>query len=253
MPIQLRRRPSAAGTLAVVAVSALLAFASTALAKPKPNLEWTSSRSATAGTPIPISWTSSNLGKNFKLVVQRPFGTAHAFKTVLSLNGRSGSAQLPAQSLGTYRYRLAAVRDNRVLVRGMTTIAVFGRVPLSTLLGGSTEDGVYATPENSFPYVARWGFTGSNTVFKAKNNRCRKVHIEFVTADHDASVVGTITVVQESREAVSLAEPGDAIGSLDAELVPGQTWAVNASLTPNLLYEVYFNGYGDCDSREPIS
>ena len=64
-----------------------------------------------------MTWRSRHLPNRAKLVVQRPVGTARVFKTVVRLRGRRGSAQLPPRPLGKYRYRLAAIRGERIVAK----------------------------------------------------------------------------------------------------------------------------------------
>jgi hypothetical protein len=59
---------------------------------------------------------------------------------------------------------------------------------------------------------------------------------------------GTVTIVQEARQPVSATVPFSTIGSVEAELTPGQTWAVNGPDGDS----VHLNGYAICDSTEPF-
>jgi hypothetical protein len=226
------------------------AAAPSAYAARTPVVTLTLPRAVSEGAAIPFSWTGRHLGRNHRLVIQRPVGTAHTWQTMMKLPSNSGSSELPGMALGKYRLRLADLSGRRVLAKQAVGIGVFGQVPLSTLLGASTQTGVYATPQFSFPYVDKGGGGESHNLFKVTDNNCLSVHVAFVTEQHDISAVTTVTLVQESREAVSASATGEAIGSLDAELVPSQSWAITLTLTPNLLDEVYFNGYAVCDSTE---
>ncbi|HET7060197.1 MAG TPA: hypothetical protein VFH99_02680 [Candidatus Saccharimonadales bacterium] len=223
------------------------------------------------GQTIPFTWKATgHLGPNYRLVVQRPVGTAHTWKTMLRLKTRKGSAELPGQKLGTYRFRLAALRGHLVLAQKVLGIDAFGQVPFSVLLRngylttGHLENGVYATPSSSFPYVggAYVGDHGRpNTVFSVNHNRCSAVHVGFVLGEtpgegysYPASIYGVVTLVQQSRDPVASEVPFNGIGSVDAELVPGQTWSllVEENNREGKLGSptVYFNGYAICDSTE---
>ena len=170
----------------------------------------------------------------------------------MKLPSDSGSAALAGMPLGKYRFRIADLIGHRVLAQQVSGIAVFGQVPFSTLFidGGS---GTYATPTNSFPWVAEWSADAA-PAFAVKDNHCLSVHIGFVPGQHNGPGTATLTVVQESRDPVSATVPYDAIGSVDAQLTPGQSWAVNisyeTSTAANWEPETYVNGYAVCDSTE---
>jgi len=251
--------------LPVAVIAMVVAGPQAALAKPRPSVTWTSPRSATAGSPISVSWDSSHLGKDAKLVIQRPVGTARVYKTVIKLPGDSGSAQLPAQPIGTYPYRLVAFEGKRIVAKQAVTVGVFGKVPFSTYFEGEGNGGVYAAPTVSFPYIDfLYGPTQprlTEALLSVKKNNCSAVHVEFITgtdfpgnSDEFSSTVGTVTVVQQTRDPVSGSAAFNAPGSVDAELVPGQTWSVLGSWSGgDALPDIYYNGYVVCDSTKPLS
>jgi hypothetical protein len=212
--------------------------------------------------PIPFSWTGKHLGRGHKLVIQRPVGTAHTWRSTWRLPSNSGSSQFAGLPLGTYRLRIADLIGRRVLARQVIIINVYGPVPFSTLFGDYGEGpGVYTTPSASFPYVYWFGAGQPNspsTGFSVKNNHCLSVHVAFVpaypgpAAGNRSTITGTVAVVQESRDPVSASAPYDGLGSVDAELVPGQSWAITASYTGDFEPRIYLNGYAVCNSREPF-
>ena len=133
---------------------------------------------------------------------------------MVKLRGAGGSAQLPAQPLGKYRYRLAAIRGKRIVAKRAVFVAVFGPVPLSTLLKDEvgSQDGEYAAPTVSFPYVD--GVLGNTldftptAAFSAKDNNCSQVHVDFITGGSAFNesqqnllnrTSGTVTIVQELK------------------------------------------------------
>jgi hypothetical protein len=234
---------------------AVLALPASAAAQPKPTVAWTPPRAVNAKAPIPFSWSARHLGRNYRLVIQRPVGTAHTWQTMMKLPTNSGSAQLPGVPLGKYRYRLAALRGRHVLAQQVAAIAVFGEVPFSVLLGNAYTQ-VATTASYSFPYVVYWegayGLDGE-TILSVQHNNCTFVHVAFLLGVGESYsgrlTSGTITLVREARDPVIVTAPfDDTIGSLDAEVTPGQTWAVNAERTE----VVHLNGYALCDSTEAI-
>jgi hypothetical protein len=254
-----RRRFLLAGLL--YAASILVFLPTHAAAQQPPSLSWTVPHGVSEGAPIAFSWTGKHLGRKHRLVVQRPVGTAHTWQTVVRLRGNHGSGELPGLALGKYRLRIADLVGRRVLAQQVVGIGVYGTVPFSILLKNVGSIGVYTTPRNSFPYVARADEPGEtpHPVFTVAHNHCLSAHIAFVPGypnalkDETETVTGFVSVVQESREAVSASAPFDDIGSLDAELVPGQTWSLTAYFTGEFSPHIYINGYAVCNSKEPFS
>lgn len=238
----------------------------------KPRVFWKLPGRVSEGQTIPFTWkVKGRFGRKYRLVVQRPVGTARAWRTMRRLRTRRGSAELPAQALGRYRFRLALLRGRRVLAKRVVGIGVFGPVPFSVLF--REDGGVYTTPSSSFPYIVSFnpgelGYFDAppKTAFAVKRNRCSAVHIGFVLGSEDkdgshdyGAMHGTVTVVQESRDPVTTTAPFDQIASVDAELVPGQTWSVlvdetgTTEQTTDWRDEVYLNGYAICSSTESFS
>jgi hypothetical protein len=130
-------------------------------------------------------------------------------------------------------------------------------VPFTTLFN-ERHVGALATPTASFSYVRMWPVYDSRNLFGVSRNNCVAVHVEFVPHFRDDDGDGTLTIIQESRDPVSATVPFETVGSVDAELTPGQTWGVTATNSPNLSIglaepEYYVNGFAVCDSREQFS
>lgn len=233
----------------IAAICLLSLGGATASARPHAQVSLTIDHTVDEGAPIPFSWSGSHLGRNHKLVIQRPEGTARTWRSIMRLRARSGSAELAGLPLGKYRLRIADLQRHRVLARQVVGVAVFGQVPFSTLFEGRSNSGVYATPTNSFPYVDYW-YGNEEPAFTVDHNHCQSVHIGFVPGEHHFPGAGIITVVQESHDPVSVSAQFDTIGSLDVKLVPGQSWAVNSSYKGEESPTMYINGYAYCDSAE---
>jgi hypothetical protein len=256
------------------ALAAFSVFAPSAIARhhvPRPQLSWKLPTAIGEGEPIPFSWSGRHLGEHHKLVVQRPVGTAHVWKAIMRLPSDQGTAELLGMALGRYRLRIADLAlvprpkslhhrrpHFRVLAKDAAGIGVFGQVPFSTLFNTDEHEHVYTAPQFSFPYVVGWNSLdaeagGGSTVFKVDRNACMSAHIAFVAASREtAKGTGTLTLVQESRDAVSATVAFNTIGSLDAELTPGQSWAVTVDLSTSI-GDAYLNGSAVCDSAEPFS
>lgn len=222
------------------------------------------------GQAIPFTWkVTGRFGRRYRLVVQRPVGTARVWRTMLRLRTRKGSAELPGQKLGRYRFRLALFRGRRVLAKRVVGIGVFGQVPFSTLFRRSLirrgfDSGIYAAASSSFPYVVSLypgEFESPRAAFSVADNHCTAVHIDFILGNSSrdslkdyASTTGIVAVVQQSRDPVSASSPFDQPGTVDVELVPGQSWSVLASEqtveTVTYFNHIYLNGYAVCNSTE---
>lgn len=252
------RRPH----LLAIATLCLLTLGSAspaAMAAPRTRVSW-QPPAAMAGSPTPVSWSVSHQLPGSLLAIQRPVGTARVWRTVMRLSDSHGTASLPAYPLGSYRLRLAVIAGNQVLAQQQRVLHVFGTVPLGTLFPSSNESlhGVYSTPTSAFPFIDRTG--GTSGVLSASHNPCRSVHLEFVPGIEASGLVGyfvgeqaTMTLVQETREPVSITTPFNVVAGLTAAVIPGQPWSVNFSQTGNQgQFEYFINGSAECDSAEPL-
>lgn len=240
--------------LSALVLCILVAGIVPAPAAARPAVSWSFPSNASEGAPIQFSWSAKHLGRHYRLVVQRPFGTVHVWRSIMRLRATSGSGQLSGYKLGVRRFRIAAFRGRKLLATRVSRVAIFGTVPFTTLLENEHPD-VYTAPGHSFPYVRSWGVWHgeTNALFGVRSNNCSSVHVAFVPGHHEEIGVGTITVVQESRDPVSGSAPFDGVGSVDVQLTPGQTWGVNASVAGGYSAEFYVNGYATCYSTEPFS
>lgn len=227
---------------------------SSAAAKHRPYIYWTLPATANEGQPVSFIWRGKYFGRGYKVVVERPFGTSHVWKGIMRLDA-SGNGQLPGMRLGSHWFRIAVFRGRMLVAQQTSVIKIFGTVPFTTLLDDEQPD-VYTAPGHSFSYVGSyWSvYHGETTaLFGVSNNNCSSVHVAFVPGDHYENGVGSLSVVQESRDPVSGSAPFDGVGSVDAELTPGQTWGVNASIAEGHVASFYINGYATCYSTEPFS
>jgi hypothetical protein len=236
------------------AVSVIAIMAATAsAAQAKPVVKITVNATAMENVPTPISWSGKRLGKDHRLVIQRPVGTARVWKTVLRLKADRGSGYLPPRALGEYQLRIVALRRGDVIAKNVFTLPVFGVVSFSDLIGSSVR--TYATPTSSFPYVSIEEHS-EQPALAVKDNRCISAHVEFVPGQRRGPGTGTVTLVQETRDPVTATAAYDTIGSLDAELTPGETWALNTSYSTstdaNWEPSFYVNGSAVCSTREKI-
>lgn len=130
---------------AVVAASAMAlgqaapagASPTSASAKPRVSFSFKHVRISTSQRPA-IRYSSANLPSGSKLALQRQFGTAHVWKNVVLLKGRSGTARAPKVQMGKYRYRVRVDRNRRTVVLSSTKLLYsFGKIPLANICNDS--------------------------------------------------------------------------------------------------------------------
>src|SRR4051794_10342241 len=101
------RTPKGVVALVCVCVTAIaLGIAPGASAAPRAGVSLTLPHQVNENVPIPFSWTGSRLGRDHKLVIQRPFGTARTWRSIKRLSTNSGSGELLGLPMGTYRIRI---------------------------------------------------------------------------------------------------------------------------------------------------
>jgi hypothetical protein len=248
-----------------IALAAMLAVPATATARPRLSLTLPP-QGADAGQPIAYQWSVAT-SRPGSVVLQRQTGTARVWRTVARLEGSSGSGRLPALALGSYKLRIANIGPKprrKLWAQQVRTLRVFGDVPLGKLLA-SGERGVFNAPTATFPYVDALTVDHGSTRGRRdtfSTNTCRSVrisfsgaYVSFLSDGDDISQLGvTAQVTQETRDPVTASAPLGAIASLNATLVPGQSWSIGASVygTSNLAdfeygsLRAYLNGTASC-------
>jgi len=207
---------------------------------------------ATSGNPVPFTWSASAPGA---IVVQKPEGTAHVWRTILRLRGRGGTSTLPPTAIGTYRMRIAAIKGRQTFAESQVLLHVYGQVPFTTLFHKNGVQTV-TTPTNTFDYVVVPGLEDTPPL-TVTNNHCTSLHIEWDThisgyrpRQLTPELQATLSLVQEAREPQSVTAPYETISTLDAQ-VEGKSWSLEAK-NSNTQWDLqgYVNGYGICDSTE---
>jgi hypothetical protein len=132
---------------------------------------------------------------------------------------------------------------------------VFGQVPFASLFGQQEKMYIYAT--GAFRYVIDRYSPGDvalqGTVIQVGiDNPCRSVHIDFLPGlgPTDAGDISNIqadaSLVQESADFVATSVFGGVVGTLDAQIVPGQGWSMSVSQSRGHLLTWYANGTASC-------
>lgn len=246
-----------------ISLAVLLLVPSIALAKPAVSLTLPA---ADAGAPVRYSYTSANVPSPAKLVIQRQVGTAKQFKTVATLAQARGSGSLPALALGRYKLRIAVIEKKRVgrrlrtvvLAQRQRRLTVFGTVTFSTLF--KQEERTFTTPTRSFSFLFVQGNTRDVTTIltiDSKVNTCRSVHVDWVSHNHYGErehepETDAVSVIQESRDAVTGTANGNDISAVDAVVTPGRSWGVNVASGGLNYLDFYVNGTASCYSRSLV-
>ncbi len=212
-----------------------------------------------AGVPTTVQYGSRGVRPGQRVALQRRVGTGRVWRTVASLaHNRAGMVSIPALPLGSYSLRIAVLRGSRVTSQHGARLLVFGTVPLSRLVNQG-EVGVYTLPDSTFRYVIKnYGASdgGPGTLLTSKKSPCRSVHFEFVPGTESGSEnlhgeTGSAAVVQESLDPVKTTVAGQTVGTVDATVIPGQSWSLNVeSNGGNRLLTWYVNGSASCYSEE---
>lgn len=209
---------------------------------------------ATSGSPIPFTWSASTPGA---VVVQKPEGTSHVWRTIPRLSGHSGTNALPPLQIGTYHMRIAAIGGRRTYAESRVLLRVYGQVPFTTLFHRNSVQTV-TTPNNTFDYIVQPGLEDTPPL-TVSNNDCISLHIEWDThilgyrpRQITPELQATLSLVQEAREPQSVTATYETISTLDAT-VEGKSWSLEAK-NSNTAWDLagYVNGYGVCDSTEEL-
>jgi hypothetical protein len=246
--------------------------ADTITAVPRPSAYWNlpSTDNANAGTPISFTYKATKIPAGASVAVLKQNSTTHEWNVIANITGRSGSGtgSIPAQQIGKgVKLQIGVVDRGSVLVYENSTLNVFGQVPFSTLETSTSSAGTYTYAAGTFSY--QFGFENPQTApllqVSAANNDCTSVNLSFIEGDlADPSVaeqgdMDTVSVVQQAQSPVSSTVDFNQSGSLNAIVVPGQSWSVNASATGDVAgialngsVATYVNGYAICDSTTPI-
>ena len=225
-----------------------------------PTLKLLVTPAQTAGQPIAFSWSASAVIPGTQLVLQRPEGTGKVWQTVNLLSGARGSDQTDALPMGIYRLRVADIgkkgQHPPVYAFGTATIGVYGTVNWDF----QTSSGTYTSSNGTFsyrdsacvnggPYCNTQNFTTVN----GNDNHCQSVTVQFMPGEGSNNTsttdvgTGTVTIVQESRDPVAATAQIDQVGTVSAQVSPGQSWGVNLAASGDV-GAIYLNISGSCTS-----
>lgn len=213
-----------------------------------------------AGSQPSITYSSNGLAKGSSLYLQRQFGTAKVWKSVLKLTESAGTATAPSLPMGAYSYRLFAVNRRNSWTSPIVGVFVYGEVPLSSICNTENEDygtGDCASPSatvqiggNLFEYAIEqnWGLEAQppswSDPFSFPKNTCNQLVITYGLSNSDNSTdTANLEVIQTTLDPEYSSTPYGQLGTFTAEL-DGGPWNLEANTTSGAT--VYENGYAMC-------
>lgn len=214
-----------------------------------------------AERPFDVKWSAKNMPPGAAIVVERQLGTADSWRTVAHL-GAAHTATVPGLPMGRHRVRITVVGGGRTLGESEATVFSFGRVPLATLTSQwwsvLARPGVYTTPARTFSYAFRFYLPWQHNPVLAvdRTQTCKSVHIDWIPGSSDNNPQPEsrvmLTLVQESADPVPRSAAYDEFASLDATLVPGESWSISMrQIGGAAADDAFVNGYAVCYSSEP--
>lgn len=238
----------------LVIVSAMLLTAPAAEAKTTVSFELPAQ--ADAGSPVSFQYGISPLHAGASVVLQRKMGTSGAYRTTERLTvSRSRRGTMSELPLGKYYFRIAVLvkRSGKTIVQAQKThqLEVFGNVTFASYF--SQGEQTYTLPTLTFAWVFSVnpfpGETRTAVTVSAAQNTCRATHVQWFANRGDGAGtddVRTVAVVQQTRDPIAGTSDFDKVASIDTTLTPGQSWAVNASVTGSADQYFYINGTASC-------
>jgi hypothetical protein len=131
---------AAVAGVAVVGLTAPAVLAAPAAPAARPSVTLKFARAHISHTSPPVvEWTSKNVPSGSRFQLQRQFGSAHVWKGIQVLSGRSGSAKSAKVEMGRYAYRIQVHRSGKVIATSSTaTLYSYAPIPLTNLCNENT-------------------------------------------------------------------------------------------------------------------
>lgn len=218
----------------------------------KPSLSWTLPAHADAGRPITVTYQAKRRGVA-RLALQRQVGTASVWRTVKSLSGSSGTVQAPALAMGAHRLRVVAIARRRLVAKTVPKrVLVFADVPFSALF--SRTEYTFTFPSFTFAWIDNVSGSSVRTLLQVllAVNTCRSVHVDWAYDTLDP-ITATLSLVQETYDAVPSTGPEETRLALDGPLALGKSWSVTVGTTnPAYTIRAFVNGRANCWKSERI-
>jgi hypothetical protein len=239
----------AAGAV-VLGLAAPAAFAApaapAAAARPSVTLKFANAHISHTSQPV-VDYSSKNVPSGSRFELQRQFGSAHVWKAIQVLPGRSGSAKSARVQMGRYAYRIQVHRSGKIIATSKTaTLYSYAAIPLTNLCNEDTST-VYVNDTDGcqtatvqvggtvFTYLIQDDPPAppqyDQDVTVAARTSCRSISLQWAL-DNNAQPSDTaqVEVVQASADPQTAKVAQGRIGSKTMSL-DGGPWDLNLSST----------------------
>ena len=210
------------------------------------------------GQHLDFDYTVSGVGAAPMIFLQRTFGTAHVWKSVVRLSHLAGSAEAPTAPQGVYKYRLHVANKGRVWTSPVESAYFYGHVSLLAICNSyklqnnnmTCGTGTEQVGGKDYAYAANDAFNvqypNYTLSMQANSTTCRRAVITFAGQTNGGYDV-YLQMIQSRSDPESAIASKNAIGTFRAAL-DGGAWILNMSQDSGGYVEVYMNGYFDCYS-----
>ena len=236
-----------AAAAVVLGLAAPAAWAAPAVAaKPSVTLKFANAHISHASQPV-VDYSSKNVPSGSRLELERQFGSAHVWKGIQVLPGRSGSAKSAKVQMGRYAYRIQVHHGGKVIATARTaTLYSYGLVPLANLCNEDTSKVFVDNTDGCQTQTVQVGGTVftylidadppappqyEQDVTVAARTSCRSISLQWAL-DNNAQPSDTaqVEVVQASADPQTAKVAQGRIGSKTMKL-DGGPWDLNLSST----------------------
>jgi hypothetical protein len=236
-----------AAAAVVLGLAAPAAWAAPAVAaKPSVTLKFANAHISHTTQPV-VDYSSKNVPSGSRFELQRQFGSAHVWKGVQVLPGRSGSAKSAKVQMGRYAYRIQVHHGGKVIATARTaTLYSYGLVPLTNLCNEDSSKVFVDNTDGCQTSTVQVGGTVftylidadppappqyEQDVTVAARTSCRSISLQWAL-DNNAQPSDTaqVEVVQASADPQTASVAQGRIGSKTMKL-DGGPWDLNLSST----------------------
>jgi hypothetical protein len=236
-----------AAAVVVLGLAAPAAWAGPAVAaRPSVTLKFANAHISHTSPPV-VDWTSKNVPSGARFELQRQFGSAHVWKGIQVLPGKSGSRNSAKVQMGRYAYRIQVHHGGKIIATsGTATLYSYGLVPLANLCNEDTSKVFVDNTDGCQTQTVQVGGTVftylieadppappqyEQDVTVAARTSCRSISLQWAL-DNNAQPSDTaqVEVVQASADPQTAKVAQGRIGSKTMKL-DGGPWDLNLSST----------------------
>jgi hypothetical protein len=236
-----------AAAAVVLGLAAPAAWAApAAAARPSVTLKFANAHISHTSPPV-VDWASKNVPSGSRFELERQFGSAHVWKGIQVLPGKSGSRNSAKVQMGRYAYRIQVHHGGKVIATsGTATLYSYGLVPLANLCNEDTSKVFVDNTDGCQTQTVQVGGTVftylidadppappqyEQDVTVAARTSCRSISLQWAL-DNNAQPSDTaqVEVVQASADPQTAKVAQGRIGSKTMKL-DGGPWDLNLSST----------------------